>query len=212
MKKVGEILKEARIKKKLSLEEVEKLTRIRVKYLQAIEENNFKELPQGTTVKGFIKNYSQVVGLDPQSVLAVFRRDFMEDHKGLIIPRGITDPMEKSKVYWTPKMTTYLFGVFFFVLFLSLMTKLFWIFFSPPKITIIFPPEGEIFSKNEVEVVGRVSKDASLYVNGEIVDVSEKGEFRKKIFLSEGENEIIFEAFNRRKQNSKIIRKVKFIR
>jgi cytoskeletal protein RodZ len=59
MKTVGQILQNRRIEKKLSIEDVEKLTKIRRKFVQAIESDSFTSIPSQTYTKGFIKNYAQ---------------------------------------------------------------------------------------------------------------------------------------------------------
>jgi transcriptional regulator with XRE-family HTH domain len=66
---LGEILRKAREQKGLSLEEVEAITRIRRKHLEALESDDFASLPPATYVKGFVKNYATVLGLDPQQML-----------------------------------------------------------------------------------------------------------------------------------------------
>lgn len=105
MKTVGEILKETRIKKAIDFEEIEKATKIRKKYLQALEENDFGKISPAATAKGFIKNYSEYLGLDSKRLLAVFRRDFTEDEIGQVVLRGITNPPDQSVLTWNPKKT-----------------------------------------------------------------------------------------------------------
>lgn len=211
MRTVGETLKEARLKQSLSLEEIEKLTKIRVRFLQAIEENDFAKIPQATTSRGFIRNYAQVLGFSPEGVLAIFRRDFVENEKGQIIPKGIITPLGKFKFSWSPKLTLMGGVLITLIFFLGFLLRQYLNYVSSPKITIIFPSEGAIFFKNEVEFLGKTDKDASFYINGEIVNLSPAGEFRKKVDLVEGENEVVLEAVSRRKQKTRIVRGVKFL-
>jgi len=64
----GQSLKEAREQKGVSLEEVEEVTRIRQKFLQALEEGNYGALPAETYVKGFLRTYAMYLELDPEAV------------------------------------------------------------------------------------------------------------------------------------------------
>jgi len=66
---LGEVLKEARVKSGLSLIQVQENTKIRKKYLQAIEENNFDVIPGSAYVKVFVKGYAREVGIDYQMLL-----------------------------------------------------------------------------------------------------------------------------------------------
>lgn len=71
----GEILREARSNRGVSLEEVEKATRIRKKYLKALEEEDFAHLPDQLYVRGFTRLYAQYLGLNPQEMLTLLPRD-----------------------------------------------------------------------------------------------------------------------------------------
>lgn len=122
MKTVGEILKETRIKKGIDFERIEKVTKIRRKYLVALEKNDFAKIGQATTVKGFIKNYGEFLGLDSASLLAIFRRDFTEDKVGQVILRGMIEPLNQPRFTWNPKKTfiaAVILVFFFFLAFLG---------------------------------------------------------------------------------------------
>jgi len=69
---IGELLKELRIKKGLSIEDIQEITKIRSRYIQAIEEGNLDKLPGQFYAKAFIKAYAEVVELDP-AVLAEYQ-------------------------------------------------------------------------------------------------------------------------------------------
>jgi hypothetical protein len=61
---IGKSLRDARDRQKLELAEVERATRIRSKYLQALEEERFDVLPGTAYVKGFLRTYADFLGLD----------------------------------------------------------------------------------------------------------------------------------------------------
>ena len=66
MFEIGNSLREARYRQQLELSEVELATKIRGRYLQALEEENFDALPAQTYVKGFLRTYADYLGLDGQ--------------------------------------------------------------------------------------------------------------------------------------------------
>ena len=66
MFEIGNSLREARYRQQLELSEVELATKIRGRYLQALEEENFDSLPAQTYVKGFLRIYADYLGLDGQ--------------------------------------------------------------------------------------------------------------------------------------------------
>jgi len=64
MENIGEILKNKRLEKGLTLEDVSNLTKIRKKYLEALESGNYNDIPEKVYVKSFLKIYSDFLGLD----------------------------------------------------------------------------------------------------------------------------------------------------
>lgn len=70
---IGEILKQAREEQKLSLEEIVLLTKVRLKYLAAIEADHFDILPSPVQIKGFVRSYARALNLDPAPLLSRLR-------------------------------------------------------------------------------------------------------------------------------------------
>ena len=66
MFEIGNSLREARYRQQLELTEVEQATKIRARYLRALEEESFDVLPAQTYVKGFLRTYADYLGLDGQ--------------------------------------------------------------------------------------------------------------------------------------------------
>lgn len=75
MTELGEFLKEKREEFGWDLEEVQARTKIQKRYLQAIEEGNYSDLPGAFYARAFIKSYSEVLGLEPDQVFQQFESD-----------------------------------------------------------------------------------------------------------------------------------------
>lgn len=69
MDEIGQILREARENKGLSLEEVQAQIRINTRYLAALEAGEYEALPTPVHVRGFLRNYARYLGLDAQPLL-----------------------------------------------------------------------------------------------------------------------------------------------
>jgi Helix-turn-helix domain len=63
---IGNSLREARVRQGLEYTDVEIATKIRVKYIRALEDEEFAVLPGGTYIKGFLRTYADYLGLDGQ--------------------------------------------------------------------------------------------------------------------------------------------------
>jgi transcriptional regulator with XRE-family HTH domain len=69
MEELGRLLRETREKLGLTHEEVERSTRIRARYLEALERGDLSSLPSQVQARGFLRNYADFLGLDPDAVL-----------------------------------------------------------------------------------------------------------------------------------------------
>lgn len=75
MKELGSRLMRARETRGLTLEDAERDTRISRRYLQALETEQFEVIPAPVYARGFLRSYSQYLGLDPGEMLSLFPRD-----------------------------------------------------------------------------------------------------------------------------------------
>ena len=76
MASIGETLRDARMRQRLDIAEVERSTKIRAKYLRALENEDFAVLPGPTFVKTFLRTYSEVLGLDPHVLVEEYRANY----------------------------------------------------------------------------------------------------------------------------------------
>jgi helix-turn-helix protein len=73
MPSIGDTLREARMRQRLDIADVEGKTKIRAKYLRALENEEFGMLPGPTFVKTFLRSYAEVLGLDPHRLVEDYR-------------------------------------------------------------------------------------------------------------------------------------------
>lgn len=78
---IGAQLKQARENKELTLQDVEKQTRIRLKFLQAIEFGQFFIIDNPTQLRGFLRKYARTVGLDDIALLAAYEDALQGERK-----------------------------------------------------------------------------------------------------------------------------------
>jgi cytoskeleton protein RodZ len=74
---IGNSLREARLRQGLEFPEIEQATKIRGKYLRALEEESFEVLPAQTYVKGFLRSYADYLGLDGQLYVDEFNSRYV---------------------------------------------------------------------------------------------------------------------------------------
>lgn len=72
---IGATLREARLNKKISLDELQQMTKIQKRYLEALEQGDFDRLPGEYYVRTFIRQYAQAVGINGEKLVAAFDGD-----------------------------------------------------------------------------------------------------------------------------------------
>ncbi len=73
MPAIGETLREARMRQQLGIADVEASTKIRAKYLRALENEEWHALPGHTFVKTFLRTYAEMVGVDAHLLVEEYR-------------------------------------------------------------------------------------------------------------------------------------------
>lgn len=207
-KTIGETLKDERIRHRLRLEDLAKKTRIRVAYLEALEENRFEDLPATTFVKGYIKTYAQVFGFDHKPLLALLRRDYKESSKGKLIPREFIKPVLKNRA---KKTSVTILLVVVIAVFASLFGYVGFQWYNltkPPKLELTQPQEQALVS-SKVIIEGETIPEAIVTVNDQPVALQPDGSFKTEIIIpTEGISLLTVQAKDRRGKTSSIERSV----
>lgn len=203
MKKVGEVLKEAREKKKTDLSQVEADTKIRAKILADLENEDWSQLPSETYVKGLIKNYGEYLGLSSEHLLALFRRQYKTQKS--------TDYnfWSTSAIRFFPKIISA--GGIMLVLIVVVVSYLIFQFFSlkaAPTLEIASPTDGAKFSQSTIKVVGKTEPEIVVEVNGQQVSVAEDGSFTAELTAPSGISEIEVVALDKSGRMRKKVRTI----
>jgi transcriptional regulator with XRE-family HTH domain len=207
-KTIGEILKEERLKHRLSIEKVAQKTRIKANYLQSLEDNQFNQLPAATFVKGYIKTYASLFGLDYQSLLALLRRDYKESVKGKLIPREFIKPILKKRQGWGPATFIVLGLALIFTTLIGYVGFQWYLLAQPPKLVVISPVEDSLVAAR-VNIYGQTDMDAIVTINSAPVALQPDGSFQTEVYLPrEGINTISIESQDRRGKSTLLQRTV----
>jgi transcriptional regulator with XRE-family HTH domain len=86
MADIGSTLREARMRARIDISEVEERTKIRAKYLRAIENEEWDLLPGPVYVKSFLKAYGDFLGLDSRLLIDEYKRRYERPSDGELRP------------------------------------------------------------------------------------------------------------------------------
>lgn len=208
MKKVGEVLAETRERQRIPLEKVSQATRIRTEFLLALERNQFELLPAEPFVKGFIRSYARYLGLDPETILALLRRDFKAGEKGKIVPRQFIKSITRKKNWIGPHLTAIISVSVVVLIIVSYAGLQWWRLRQPPNLEVSLPEDHATVQKN-VTVRGTSGIDAVVFVDSKPVTISQDGEFETTVFYPDnGTYTITIRAEDRHKRASVVQRTV----
>ena len=128
---LGARLKEARLARGYSLEDLQNITKIQKRYLIGIEEGNYAIMPGSFYVRAFIKQYAEAVGLDADEVLTEYRKDIPAMQKEEVAQSFSQSPSRRSmkasssnKMMETmPKIIVALFAIVIIIVITTLSMK-----------------------------------------------------------------------------------------
>ncbi len=85
---IGATLRETRMRARIDVSEIEAKTKIRAKYLRALENEEWDLLPGPAYVRSFLRTYAQALGLDSKALLEEYRREYERPRDGDVAPMG----------------------------------------------------------------------------------------------------------------------------
>ena len=88
MPEIGQTLREARMRQRIDMTEVESATKIRAKYLRALENEEWDLLPGPTFVKSFLRTYAEYLDLDARSLVEEYRQRYERPATTELTPFG----------------------------------------------------------------------------------------------------------------------------
>ncbi len=208
MKKLGDILRETRQEQQLSQNEVAKELLLKPEILDAIEIGDWESLPDPAYVRGFIKNYAQLLGLDSIRLLALYRAEYDEKK----FPKKLSLYRTKKGFMFTPNKLAPLIFILTAIAFVIYIAVQYTSILAAPKLQIYTPQDDMTTTATVIEISGSTVKDAEVAVNGQLIPVDSSGNFSFQLPLSDGKNTIEIIASRRLSPKTKISRTVRLSR
>lgn len=203
MNTIGQMLKEARVKKNISLIKLENLTKIKRDFILKLEKNDWDNLPEFPVVSGFVKNLANVLGISSETANAILKRDY-PPKKLAINP----NPDVGGKFFWSPKLTFAIGIGTLLVLVLGYLGIEYTKFIKPPELTINKPTENEQVLQTKVKIEGKTTTDAILTVNNQPIILDQDGKFVTEIEITKDTEELKFVSISRSGKKTEIVRRI----
>lgn len=205
----GRILETTRMRLGFTLMDAELATRVREKYLEALETGQFDQLPPEVYALGFIRRYAEYLGLDPRSLTNQFRQERLAAKKLGLTPAAdpnlmvINQGPKEFQFVITPKLFWVSASCF---LILGVFSYLWWQvqgFMAAPDLDVNVAGPELIVSSPTIEIAGVTEGNAVLTINAEPVALDPEGNFKEVVRLEPGVNTIEVAAKNRLNKETK---------
>jgi hypothetical protein len=202
--KLGEVLRTAREAKGVDLNRVERDTKIRSRYLAALETGEYRDLPGAVYTKGFLRNYGVYLGLDPEYLIDLYRLETTvrgsERPTLASPPRPIAVRGRRSFVITQSTVAAVLLTVLVLAIFAYVGGQLL-VFAGTPQLVIV-DPAGSVaaYDGSSYTVRGVSAPGSRITVSGltenPIVTADGSGTFAVTVALRPGTNVVGLEAFD----------------
>lgn len=199
---LGERLKKIRSDKRISLGEVSRVTKIRLEYLECLENGCYQDLPADVYVRGFLKSYGDFLMVDEQNLIRLYEKEKrikknLEKNKKIIENNFKTKTIKISIFVFTPKriflsLIPVLVVLIFFYLYREVGSLT-----DMPRLIIISPVNNSEVKKDTITLEGKTDKDVHVLVNDQLILVDDEGKFTKNLSMQPGVNVIHVRAVNK---------------
>jgi len=199
-KTLGEFLRRKRELLGVSLDEMARYTKVRKAYLEKIENDQLDDFLPDVYVKGFLRSYARYLSLDPEKIVLQYQKE-----KGIQknIKKSL-EPCRKESFFSKFPSITLTPNVLASGIFVALVVVGLFYFFKEvnqfsktPLLVVNNPISNQTVNDSNINVSGVTDRGNQVFINGQPVFVSEKGEFSQKVSLQKGLNKIVISTRNK---------------
>lgn len=208
-KSIGDILRRARDRKKLTLDDVTKAIKIHPNYIKALESDSYSIFSGKVHSKGFLKIYAEFLDLNVEEILALWRREYEREFENKenkqLLPKKFIEP---EKIVVTP---SFVGSIIAFVLVIGFFGYLYFQyrnFTGAPKLTIFYPPDNLVIATDILDITGKTDLDSEITVNGQKIVLAPDGSFAESVRLKEGLNTISIKAENKFSKKTEFVKTI----
>jgi cytoskeletal protein RodZ len=202
---VGQMLKGRRQALRLSLAQIEMDTKIRGKFLTALESGDYRTLPNDIYSRGFVQHYASHLGLDGAAVAA----QYVAERGGVAVADTKGPQLERpTRFVFTGRLMTVAAVLALAGLVLWYLLAQFSALAAAPSLEITSPDADRVLAGAVISVSGHTTPGADMTVNDSPVLTDSDGNFSEKVALQEGVNPIRIVARSKLGKSTVVTRNV----
>lgn len=214
---IPKILRDARLAARVSLEKISRVSLVPQKYLAALEDGHYWELPSQVFATQFFKAFCKCLNLNSDILMEKFENEYRTNQNW----QERSEKVKAKAPSREPSLWIKRLAVIFnpFALKRGFLAILLLGFFSyigfqvnriiqPPSLSIDSPGDNLVTSRQVIDLKGRVEQESRLTINGQEVYPDKDGNFAEVIGLQPGINFINFAAKKKYSRELQLVRKV----
>ncbi len=211
---VGTFLRAQREKRKLTLDDVYQSIKIHPKYLKALEQDDYSVFDGKVHAKGFLRVYSDYLGLSINEVMALWRREYEPHFEGAKTGKAAGSKflgmktLENPKFMLTPGFVISVVSALAVIIFFGYLFFQYRSYTGNPMLEIFYPEPNKMVESDLVDVTGKTELDSEVFINNQKVILNQTGNFAVSIKLKEGINTLSIVAVNKLGKKTEDIRTV----
>lgn len=205
---LGEYLRSCREHSGLELSQIGQYSQVQPKYILALEEGRYKNLPALVYVKGFLRSLCKIYQIDEEKILTQYLGEHEVEQNLQVQAREVKVRFATPKFILSPK--TLVIGSLAILGILSAAYLYFQVnsLRRPPPLEIFSPHEDFTSSSVVLEVKGKTEPGSIVYLNNQTIVVDAKGEFQENLSLAPGVNLLTIKAINKFGKSSEVSRSI----
>ena len=204
---IGSYIKKIRERRGVDIYKVAEKTGVNVKYLIAIENGNYKDLPKGIYSKIFFKKYIDFLGIRYKNIVNDFvkEQNRSQNFESNIFFNKVVN--WQSLLSFPKVLKNILIALLIAICFLYLFFY-FRSIFSPPFLNVSHPLDNQIISEYYIDVTGLTEPESEVKINGQLILIGSDGSFSENVRLGSGINNIIIEAKKKYSREKMIVKQI----
>lgn len=204
-KRVGDELLARREELGYSLHKVEVATKIRGRYLRAIETSDFTQLPNDVYSRGFVRQYAQYLGLSGTDLA----KRYQEERGGVgKVGRQVKPRAVELRLGATSRWAASLIALAAIALIAGYLIWQFSSLTAAPKLLVSSPAKDGVVSASSIEIKGVTAPGADVFLNDVPLPSDVNGNFKTTLILQPGVNEVRVLAKNKLGKETRLTRNI----